>query len=105
MERIPVIQGDVLLWPVDSIPDGGEVVPGEVHVLALGERTGHSHVIHGATLTVVGEDRYVMVAEGPPGTTMIRHEDHGPDIVLPGAWQVRGQVEHDLMGGLRRVAD
>lgn len=100
--REPVIQGDVLLLPVVALPDEWEPVEGDWHVLALGEVTGHAHRLDGATLVrgAAGE-RGVMVAPG----AALRHEDHGPIAVAPGAYRVLQQSEPDLMGGFRNVAD
>lgn len=100
MDRKPVIQGDVLLYPVERVPDG-EPVAGSRHTLALGEVTGHSHVIEGATLVRSGEERYVVASEG----ASLQHEDHGPVAVAAGAYRVIQQVEPDLLGGFRAVAD
>lgn len=102
MNRQPVIQGDVLLWPIEALPDGWDELTGTRHVLALGEVTGHSHVLEGATLlrSASGE-RVVNVGDG----AALRHEDHGPIAVAPGAYEVRQQTEPDLLGGFRAVAD
>jgi len=101
LSRQIVIQGDVLLFPVDAIPAGGEPQPGDRHVLALGEVTGHSHTLHGATLVRHEGERYVEA--GPDA--YLAHEDHGPVVVAPGAYRVLQQSEPDLLGGFRNVAD
>ena len=96
----PIIQGDVMLFPVDAIPAGTKR-EGDTHTLALGEITGHTHVLDRATLTDVGGERYVEVA----GDAALRHEDHGPVAVPPGKYRVIQQTEPDLLGGFRAVAD
>lgn len=101
MNRQPVVQGDVLLYPVDAVPAEAQPQPGREHVLAFGERTGHSHVLDRSTLATVGTERYVDVQEG----AAIRHADHGPVVVPPGAYRVIQQSEPDLMNGFRAVAD
>lgn len=101
--RAPIVQGDVLLLPIVAMPDGAwEQLDGTRHVLALGEVTGHAHVLDGATLLrgAAGE-RVVQAHEG----AALRHEDHGPVAVAPGAYRVLQQSEPDLLGGLRAVAD
>ena len=100
MERKVVIQGDVMLYPVDAAPDG-VVVDGTRHTLALGEVTGHSHVLERATMVMGAEQRYVIADEG----AALYHEDHGPVVVPPGIYKVLQQQEPDLLGGFRRVAD
>lgn len=99
--RKPIIQGDVLLMPVEAIPAGGEAARGTRHVLALGEVTGHSHALHGATLVRHADARYVEA--GPDA--YLAHEDHGLVVVAPGAYRVIQQTEPDLLGGFRAVAD
>ena len=102
MKRTPIIQGDVLLFPVDRIPDGAQVQIGETHTLAYGERTGHSHVLDRAQLSTVGTERYVEVGEG----AAIRHQDHGPVVVPAGLYRVIQQTEPDILTGFQRaVAD
>ena len=100
-DRKPVIQGDVLLYPVDAMPAEAQSQPGTEHTLAYGERTGHSHVLDGARLATVGGERYVEVGED----AMIRHADHGPVPVPAGVYRVIQQVEPDILGGFRAVAD
>ena len=101
--RRVIIQGDVMLWPVDSIPDGAEQAPGDRHVLAYGERTGHAHVLHGAALWTADGERYVQAVAD--AEAVLRHEDHGPDVPDALPYRVIQQVEHDPMGGFRAVAD
>lgn len=100
MDRKPVIQGDVMLMPVDAMPVGTPA-KGRRHTLALGEVTGHSHVLDRAVLVESGGTRYVEVDEGGA----LYHEDHGPLVVPPGAYRVIQQVEPDILGGFRAVAD
>ncbi len=100
-ERLPVIQGDVLLFPVERVPDGAVTQPGTLHTLAYGERTGHHHDLDGATLAVLEGERYVEVG----ADAMIRHPDHGPVVVPAGTYRVIQQVEPDILGGFRSVTD
>lgn len=100
MDRMPIVQGDVMLFPVDAIPDG-QKRSGKVHVLALGEVTGHSHVLDRAVLVEAGGERYVSVESG----SALRHEDHGTVVVPSGAYRVIQQQEPDLMDEFRAVMD
>ena len=96
-----VIQGDVMLYPVDAIPGGAEVKAGDRHVLALGEITGHSHVLERAQMAVLEGERYVEVQEGGA----LYHEDHGPIAVPAGTYKVIQQQEPDLLNQMRNVID
>lgn len=100
IERKPVIQGDVMLYPINSLP-AGEAKPGKRHTLALGEVTGHSHVLDRAVMVEVDGERYVEAEQG----AALQHEDHGPVVVPLGAYRVIQQKEPDLLGGFRAVAD
>lgn len=99
MRRI-IVQGDVMLRPVDAIPDGEITPPSERgHVLAEGEATGHAHVLDRARLISTGNGRYVDVSDG----AVLRHEDHGPIPVAAGGYEVIQQVEYDPQTGLSRA--
>lgn len=99
--RLPVIQGDVMLYPVDAMPDDAVMAEGDTHVLALGERTGHTHVLDRSRLGVADGTRYVDVGEG----AALRHADHGTVPAPAGVYRVIQQSEPDIMGGFRAVAD
>ena len=74
-----VRQGDVLLVPVDEVPEGARPLArtrGRV-VLAEGEVTGHAHAIRSAAATLVTLD----------------HEEHAAIEVAPGAYRVVIQRE------------
>lgn len=96
-----ICQGDVMLYPVDAIPDGAEAKAGNRHVLALGEITGHSHVLERASMAVLDGTRYVYVEDGGA----LYHEDHGPIAVPAGTYKVIQQQEPDLLGAMRNVID
>lgn len=98
--RQAIVQGDVMLFPVDKIP-AGQSRTGTRHTLALGEVTGHSHTIDRSRLVDVGPERYVEVQDG----AALRHEDHGTVVVPPGTYRVIQQTEPDIMGAFRAVAD
>jgi hypothetical protein len=89
-----VRQGDVLLVPVDEIPDGARSLArtGGRVVLAEGEVTGHAHAIRaaGATLLGAGEERYLRVT----APVTLDHEEHAAIEVAPGAYRVVIQREY-----------
>jgi len=100
-------QGDVLLVRIDALPP--DVVPrrrrGRI-VLAEGEATGHAHVVssrHAVLHVRPGrEERYLVIGGATPA--VVRHEEHDPVPVPPGAWEVRRQREYDP-GSERWIAD
>lgn len=102
-------QGDVLLLPIDALPNGCVEMPrdelGRV-VLALGETTGHAHTFHEPHvkhyhLLANTNDKFVrqfVVIEGKPA--VLRHEttgfqpaDHGFQRYAPRIYEVPPQVE------------
>lgn len=104
-----VRQGDVLLVPVDDVPETARPVAraaGRV-ILAEGEATGHAHAIRssGATLLETGEERYLRVG----GPVTLDHEEHAPITVVPGTYRVviqREYVPAEIAPSLfRRVVD
>ena len=101
-------QGDVLLVACDEPAPAGATRATRV-VLAVGETTGHAHVLTGlAVLTwSVGEQGYVRIVGDRPGT--LQHEDHDPApaaVVAPETtYQVIPQHELGLSGEWRRVTD
>lgn len=98
-------QGDVLLIPVDKIPDDVRAVATEPDgriVLAHGEVTGHAHAVVGecAFLENDAGDRFLeLAAEGA-----IVHEEHGTIEIAGGAYEVRRQREYSPEA-IRNVAD
>lgn len=103
-------QGDVLLIPVDDIPNGAKKVQrdnGRV-ILAYGEVTGHAHAI-----TVPGADKFRVrtdVGGGPINLrdmspriaeylrvreeAELKHEEHATIKVPPGNYRVAIQREY-----------
>lgn len=121
---LSIRQGDVYLHRVDKLPEGATLLPGQnvKIVLALGEATGHHHRIedHVIELAAAAEitealiarhqvkarlyehagDRYLVVDE--PVTLL--HEEHLPQILPPGIYELPQQMEYDA-SIMRRVAD
>jgi hypothetical protein len=98
-------QGDVLLVPVDEIPEGVKQVRrdrGRV-VLAYGEVTGHAHALEepDAELLVLEERRFLRVPSGAE----LRHEEHSTIEVVPGLYEVVIQREYDDEEEWRQVLD
>lgn len=108
-KRLPLRQGDVLLIPVEHIPDKATTIKPEDGrlILALGEATGHHHSIaiidrEAELLTVADEvDRYLRVRSH---SVLLAHQEHGAIAIPRGKYVVRQQVEY-TPAEIRRVAD
>lgn len=120
-----VRQGDVLLVPVEQLPNDAKEIAldrGRI-VLAYGEVTGHAHAIadHGVSEAAAAEiaeaaiarahqararlyeadgERYLHVVE--PVT--LTHEEHSPVRLVAGVYHLPTQNEYDA-ATMRRVAD
>jgi hypothetical protein len=97
MKRM-VRQGDVLLVPVEQAPVDVEPVEldhGRI-VLAHGEATGHAHVVEGEAAELVSaagaEELYLLVHGETPA--LLRHDEHDPIPLAPGAYRVVRQREY-----------
>lgn len=87
--------GDVLVreraLPADVVRERGRT-------LAFGERTGHSHRLDGdVQLYRAGAERFFVVREGG---AILRHEEHAPIALAPGAYTFWIQREY-VPGGER----
>ena len=102
--RKTVRQGDVLFIPVAVLPaDARERTPQNGrHVIALGEVTGHAHVLDPARAEVfdTAEAVYARIMEATPLT----HEEHAPVVLDPGVWRYAPQREY-TPEAIRNVAD
>ena len=109
-----VRQGDVLLVPVDDVPENAraEGRDGARRVLAEGEATGHAHVVTGRTRLLVEQRRFYNTTR--PGRTflviedtepaVLEHDEHLPITLEPGSYEIRRQREYRPFGA-SRVAD
>lgn len=85
-------QGDVILEQVPKVPENAAKIKG--NVLAKGEATGHAHVIQGQVqLYSMDEILYALVGDN---ATLV-HEEHGMQVVSPGAYEVRKVREWDYL--------
>jgi hypothetical protein len=103
-------QGDVLVMPMpkEELPGGLVQAPRDRRnrmVLALGEATGHAHVITGERVSMLcppdDPERLFLLIEG---YGRLGHEEHGPIALSPGAYRVIRQREY-FPGAIRPVAD
>lgn len=111
-------QGDVLLLPIQAMPEGVEAVPleGKRIVLMHGESTGHAHAIYDYEFPaeIVGKfirkaqlfalkngRRFLQVTE----TVSLQHEEHTTHEIPPGVYELPVQVDMTVDKLPRRVAD
>lgn len=105
-------QGDVLLVPIEKLPEGAKKVRRGRRglVLAEGEATGHAHAIvdEGASLYELVDasdveemrQRFLRVDQ----EVAVVHEEHGTVTPAPGDYEVRIQREYHPEK-IRQVAD
>ncbi len=103
-------QGDVLVIPIDAARLPVSLVPAPRDrrgrmVLALGEATGHAHVVTGDGVALLcppdEPERLFLDIEG---YGRLGHDEHGPIPLPPGSYQVIRQREY-FPGAIRPVAD
>jgi hypothetical protein len=105
-----VRQGDVLLIPVPAVPKRLASVLRERGrlVLALGEATGHAHVVESESAELVSADdarELYLLVHGPEPATL-EHDEHDPIPLEPGVYQVVRQREYEpTLQGSRLVFD
>jgi len=97
-----LVQGDVVLEPVDIFSDGKKMMPDQRgYVLAEGEQTGHCHKIvktESVTMIEANGKIYLRVTEAVP----LHHEEHHIIIIEPGEYEVRKQLERDHFSRITR---
>ena len=103
-------QGDVLVVPIDrdDLPAGLIHAPRDRRnrmVLALGEATGHAHVVTGERVSMLcppdEPDKLYLLIEG---YGRLGHEEHGAIPLGQGAYRIVRQREY-FPGAIRPVAD
>ena len=98
-------QGDVLLQEVTGVPPGATRMPAEGRVVvALGEKTGHSHVIKSDQaglwgLTRNGVTELYLEVKAP---VTIVHDEHKPLPIPPGIYLVGRVKEFDYFIQMKR---
>lgn len=91
-------QGDVLLVPIEEVPEGAKPVPrvGGRLIAAEGEATGHAHAIvdeSAELVTAEGAEELYLLVHGSKPVELV-HEEHGTVSVPPGSYEVRRQREY-----------
>lgn len=89
------VQGDVPLIKIDTLPANTRPRKGNNRVVALGESTGHHHVVEAATMY---EDDFgnlfALVPAGKP--TWLLHQEHGAIVLEPGIYQFGENGVHQV---------
>lgn len=97
-------QGDIMLVRVAQLPKGKKKTRwGRKHVIALGEVTGHSHVLEGRSTIVEDELEQRFVAVLSDGG-VLTHQEHGTIDIPPGTYKIERQREYSPEE-IRNVAD
>ena len=99
-------QGDVLIMPIDNIPNKKSLKKTKRCTLALGEVTGHHHTIHDGAVGYADDKlslaKYIEVTDSSGGA--LTHQEHDTITLPEGVYKVIGQVEYTPQR-LQRVAD
>ena len=83
-------QGDVAFVPIKEIPKGAKKV--KSRILALGEATGHHHVLtEECQAYELAEQLFFKAGVG----AKLMHQEHDVEIIAPGTYRVIRQVEYD----------
>lgn len=100
--------GDLSFIQLDKLPDDvKKMKTNKSFILALGEHTGHKHVItaekgivqlltttNGKTVLVIGD------------TAILTHEEHAPITFVPGIYEMGNEQEYDWFSfSSRQVVD
>jgi hypothetical protein len=91
-------QGDILIVPIDSLPEGLEPVPaaGARIILAHGEATGHAHAISDRNATLFRDPRQTATFLLVPGEDQValEHQEHETIALAPGLYRIVRQREY-----------
>ncbi len=95
-------QGDVLLVPVEDIPEGAKRVRPKRVIIAEGEVTGHMHELVGGKVELFekAESVFARIMAAPE----LRHAEHATQTIEPGLYRIVRQREY-TPSEIRRLAD
>ena len=105
-----ILHGDVIVTRVKQVPDSFEKMDTEpMNALAYGELTGHLHQLQGVQgqdfdlrIEPTTKERHLRIVK----PTALKHQEHGPIILLPGDYKVGIQREYDPFEKIsRQVVD
>lgn len=93
-QRMIIRHGDVLLRQIDSLPKEKKEIKDKT--LAYGEVTGHSHRFTDPSLVTrysSGDKMYLELS----AIGELVHEEHLPQVILPGVYEQITEREHDYI--------
>jgi len=90
-------QGDVLLVRIAEVPEGASR---KDNILALGEATGHHHMLEGGEVLIKDGTQYVVARQ----QTRVVHQEHSQIQIPKGNYKVVLQHEYSPQEN-RRVMD
>lgn len=105
-KRKPMRQGDVLILPVNKIPNGLKNFKKTKRVtLALGEATGHHHTIYTDAIGYASSiEALAEYFEVTGETADLTHQEHGTIPIPKGKWRNVIQTEY-TPEELKKVVD
>ena len=102
----PIRHGDVLLFPIKSLPKAEIIEHDGTFTIALGEVTGHHHTLYSQkenmTVSKVGDKFFVHLSVDTP----LRHQEHKEIVIPKGSYAVGWETERDpFLDELRKAQD
>ena len=100
-------QGDILIYPIKSMPKGKSLSHDGSFTIALGEVTGHHHTLYAERQTAmevrqVGKTFFVNMKVDTP----LRHQEHKEIVIPKGMWAFGFETERDpFLDSIRQVQD
>jgi hypothetical protein len=96
-QNLGIRHGDIPLHLIKELPKKCSKVASDSFVLALGETTGHKHVIKGSGLQVFqsADGRFYLKVMRD---AVVTHEEHKTLTVFPGIYEVGKEREMDWFG-------
>ena len=95
-----------MLHPLKDAPKGlKKIQQGKQYVLAIGEHTGHKHLLV-ADRVSVHKDEQGVIYLNINGTAIVTHEEHKQISVVPGWYRLGNEREFDYyLGEIAQVQD
>ena len=97
-------QGDVLLVPVEDVPEGAKRRRPKRVIIAEGEVTGHVHELVGGKVDVYEAPDARAVFVKIMGSPELQHAEHATQTIEPGVYRIVRQREYSPEE-IRQVAD
>ena len=99
-------QGDILIYPIKSMPKGKSLSHDGEFTIALGEASGHHHTLYARKTDMevrqVGKTFFVNMKVDTP----LRHQEHKEIVIPRGMWAFGFEIERDpFLDSIRRVQD